>query len=426
MVDSPQLSSLLEGPSFVLSPQNRSSSSLSLSSNDSSALSFASTVGEGEEIFGGANLVVDVFCTNTSQMLTMDFPAASTGWMYRADVGGYTHHRLDHIDSSVFVMRRTTCRSKDSSCRNCIMKRKWRRECSKPHYDFFVTFPGEVPGDILYSRRACDMNEINDRLRCLPKTFSQRKHVLNATEVETTLTKIRSEIRSFVSIAPNCESSESALEEDETAFLNLLGQALGMETTKKAPSAVQPTDVEERDGVKTMNAPSPYTDDQNIASTVYCELIAYVSHYDVQNDAVIPSSWIDHCMERLSSHFPPFQTPNSELTKLQQLLCGTVGGSMIVKYDIVSWLKLIPRCDDAVVLSIAFFVPFNVDMQNDILNAPLLPLFLKVGNHVLYDDIAAAKQECALNVSPFLVVVSQMKRGALTEGRRILPISIVS
>ena len=87
-------------------------------------------------------IIIEAFCVFNSAVVHIAYPTSQQGWVYRADLGGHSLHRWDLGDSTCIVARHSTCskamRPRDTPCRNCIMKKTWRRECKEACNTFFL------------------------------------------------------------------------------------------------------------------------------------------------------------------------------------------------------------------------------------------------------------------------------------------------
>lgn len=108
------------------------------------------TFGGEYDPINDTNTVDDVFLTDKvphvlafafdSFMVCLEFPCKKNGWSYRADLGGPSQHRWDFRSTS-FTVTRSRCEKANlprKTCRNCIMKKTWRRQCSNPEYKFYL------------------------------------------------------------------------------------------------------------------------------------------------------------------------------------------------------------------------------------------------------------------------------------------------
>lgn len=86
-------------------------------------------------------LVVECFCTFNAALVHIDYPASDNGWVYRPDHGGHSSHRWDLAGDVAIVAKHSTCSKAMRTkvpCRNCEMKKTWRRECKEACNTFFL------------------------------------------------------------------------------------------------------------------------------------------------------------------------------------------------------------------------------------------------------------------------------------------------
>ena len=87
-------------------------------------------------------IIIEAFCVFNSAVVNIAYPTSQQGWVYRADLGGHSLHRWDLGDNTCIVARHSTCakamRPRGTPCRNCIMKKTWRRECKEACNTFFL------------------------------------------------------------------------------------------------------------------------------------------------------------------------------------------------------------------------------------------------------------------------------------------------
>ena len=88
------------------------------------------------------SLVIEAFCTFNASLVHIDYPGTENGWTYRPDLGGHSMHRWDLGNDVCLVARHSTCskamRPRSKPCRNCEMKKTWRRECREACNTFFL------------------------------------------------------------------------------------------------------------------------------------------------------------------------------------------------------------------------------------------------------------------------------------------------
>ena len=90
---------------------------------------------------------VQAFCTFNCMAVVIEYPREHNGWVYRPECGGHSQHRWDLRNAVSVVARHSTCKKAivpRETCRNCIMKKIWRRECIAPCNSFFIKAIGDV------------------------------------------------------------------------------------------------------------------------------------------------------------------------------------------------------------------------------------------------------------------------------------------
>jgi len=172
--DDDALLSMVNEDLFYKAPQCRSDSDLST----------ATTVSHSSPLSG--SLVIEAFCTFNAAVVHIDYPESENGWVYRPDLGGHSLHRWDLSDQVCIVARHSTCakamRPREKPCRNCEMKKTWRRECKEACNTFFVFALDDVSRSLqlLTPLVHRSVNLSNEELlmysKFVPKLSAQRKH----------------------------------------------------------------------------------------------------------------------------------------------------------------------------------------------------------------------------------------------------------
>ena len=125
-------------PDLNALPRSDSASTISLASPSPSSFSGI----DAEEPF-----YVQAFCTFNGMAVIIEYPREHNGWVYRPEYGGHSQHRWDMRNALSVVARHSTCKKAivpRETCRNCIMKKIWRRECCTPCNSFFIKAIGDV------------------------------------------------------------------------------------------------------------------------------------------------------------------------------------------------------------------------------------------------------------------------------------------
>ena len=86
-------------------------------------------------------LTITAFNHLANTEIVMTYPHPNDGWLFRADVSSGATLRWELNDTLVVVTRHSTCDRAiipREKCRNCVMKRTWRKQCSEKCDAFFV------------------------------------------------------------------------------------------------------------------------------------------------------------------------------------------------------------------------------------------------------------------------------------------------
>ena len=172
----------------------------------------------------GEKIRVKAFCSFNMYVVELFYPDASTGWVYRADIGGPSHHRWEYGDTIFLTSRHTTCTKgivPRDPCRNCVMKSVWRRECIEPCNVFYID-PQRSAEACLFALQSLALSavkatpsEVTQYTLFAPKPSSMRKRSLDTTD------KIVRNARSLENLRQSVSGSTVPFEDEEEANSSL-------------------------------------------------------------------------------------------------------------------------------------------------------------------------------------------------------------
>ena len=94
------------------------------------------------------DVIIQAFFSHDDTLVDIKYPCADDGWKFRPDHGGYSMLRWDYGTTACLVAKHSTCSKamvpKKQICRNCVMKKTWRRECSDASNTFYFFALGDV------------------------------------------------------------------------------------------------------------------------------------------------------------------------------------------------------------------------------------------------------------------------------------------
>jgi hypothetical protein len=129
-------------------------------------------------------IAITAFSSVTRQEVVIDYPATSNGWVFRADLSSKTCLRWEHSSTLALVTRHATCERAvvaREQCRNCFMKRSWRKECSnKCDFFFLVAIDGSpnvevVLANLVHATRSLADERLKLYSRHVPAHASQAR-----------------------------------------------------------------------------------------------------------------------------------------------------------------------------------------------------------------------------------------------------------
>ena len=88
-------------------------------------------------------VMIEAFCMFDCRIIQIEYPTAENNWIYRPELGGHSLHRWDlDGEEACMLAKHSTCskamRPRGKLCRNCDMKKTWRRECAESCNIFFI------------------------------------------------------------------------------------------------------------------------------------------------------------------------------------------------------------------------------------------------------------------------------------------------
>ena len=93
-----------------------------------------------------SGLVIEAFCTFNATIVHLEYPISEHGWILRSSLCSNTCLRWDLGDHVCIMSKKSTCakamvdptRPRRSECKNCVMRKTWRRECKLVDHTFYL------------------------------------------------------------------------------------------------------------------------------------------------------------------------------------------------------------------------------------------------------------------------------------------------
>lgn len=90
-------------------------------------------------------MIITAFVLGEDASIEMHYPAVENGWTHRPDLSHASVHRWDYGDRIRLVARHTSCtnsvRASTTLCRNCVMKKVWRKQCTNVKNQYYIYAP---------------------------------------------------------------------------------------------------------------------------------------------------------------------------------------------------------------------------------------------------------------------------------------------
>ena len=139
------------------------------------------------------SIVVYNHITNTEAVIM--YPDVTEGWIFRSDVSTTTTLRWEYNNTLAVVTRHATCDNavipRQRTCRNCEMKRTWRKQCSEKCETFFLvalenaTNVETAMAAVIKQERPLSNFALSRLVRNVPFNASARKVVSSEWDVST-------------------------------------------------------------------------------------------------------------------------------------------------------------------------------------------------------------------------------------------------
>ena len=83
--------------------------------------------------------MIDAFRVRDSTLRRIPYPTQRNGWKFRADKSNNSIFVWEKTNFGWLFAKRAACKSSTNVCRNCLMKKIWRRECLTPTIVFYLS-----------------------------------------------------------------------------------------------------------------------------------------------------------------------------------------------------------------------------------------------------------------------------------------------
>lgn len=154
----------------------------------------------------------------------MSYPDIADGWIFRSDVSNTAMLRWEYNDTLAIVTRHASCENavvpRQRNCRNCEMKRTWRKQCSEKCDTLFLVALDdslnveEALSAVVKQERQLSDFVITRLLACVPSNASVRR-ALNADYDASSIRAFELEqkfrlrlIKSRQAVVQNCTTAD--------------------------------------------------------------------------------------------------------------------------------------------------------------------------------------------------------------------------
>ena len=438
--DDDALLSMVNEDLFYKAPQCRSDSDLST----------ATTVSHSSSLSG--SLVIEAFCTFNAAVVHIDYPESENGWVYRPDLGGHSLHRWDLSDQVCIVARHSTCakamRPREKPCRNCEMKKTWRRECKEACNTFFVFALDDVSRSLqlLTPLVHRSVNLSNEELlmysKFVPKLSAQRKHSIENRAKLAKMVQLERNLRFSILNGGSGRVSYCPIRED--AGEQLLDLLLDMETddtshltaadSTQAAVEVQDAELEDASALEfdeteayaklssfqsgpvfatPVRRPMPIVAtvissplrNRALATDAYNVIVDRLIDFDAEGwVCILPSSIVPLIMRfPLGFHGIADLVSNPLVSHLYDILAIKHDPLLVVKSSVLQlWLQQISLCARDIRVRIGFVSMPSLKIYQDVRTQPLLPRFLTESEVYVHDTFALAASACIPGSLPLM------------------------
>ena len=428
------------------------------------------------------NLVVEAFCTFNAAIVHIDYPVAENGWSYRPDLGGHSLYRWDLGSDVCLVARHSTCskamRPRDKPCRNCEMKKTWRRECKEACNTFFLFALDNVQRSLLLLtplivRRVAETPElVRLYTNFVPKLSAQKKRgrddnskiarmiqlernlrfsILNGAigrvpppmfedAGEQLLGLLMDDSSDLVPVVPTdltsppfIVSTQADTAEEETTALSVdapsidgeavINQEQRLESYVKGPLLSTPVARRPQPIVATVVS-SPARK-RAIASQAYEVIVDRLIDFDDKGVVVVLPSSIVPLLSRfpLAFHGLAELERNSLLSHLYNILGIDHEPLMLLKTSVLHlWLQ--PFATRSISVGFGFVSMPSLQIYQDLRTLPLLPCFFTESEVYIHDTFAVAFSACVPGTLPVMCAYYDSHGPHKVYGSRLLPIGV--
>ena len=340
--------------------------------NDSSASDASTVLLSAPSV--GPGVRIKAFCRFNMFLVDLWYPEAGNGWVYRADIGGPSHHRWEYGDAVFLTSRHATCTKgmvQRNPCRNCVMKSVWRRECIEPCNVFYIDPQQTAEAynaalkHLVLSAVPATPREVSEYTLFAPKPCAMRKRALDTND------KLLRNARSLENLRQNVASVVSvADDEGEQQPPPKLFQ-VPVQTTVVTPSPQRPV-------TSLLSSPKRHI----TVAAVYESLVTCLLKVDASSAVSLP---LASFRLMVAQHTPTFVehamlTRSIALDKLGTILGVPDTMQLLMKAVLAGWLRTL--CETFCTageaeVHVGFYVPPTIGFYRDLFNESLMPSVMR-------------------------------------------------
>jgi hypothetical protein len=424
--DDALLSSIVDNDLFFQAPPPRSDSNLST----------ATTISNSSPVSGF--IVIEAFCTFNAVVVHLDYPESDNGWVYRPELGGHSLHRWDLADQVCIVARHSTCakamRPREKACRNCEMKKTWRRECKEACNTFFLFALNDVKrslqllAPLVYRSVTVSNEEVQMYLNFIPKLSAQRKRSIQDHSKLARMVQLERNLRFSIlnggsgRVSSYCPIREDAGEqlldlfldaaEAETTLLDPTEPALDQDADLHASALMAGDDLVEKSVqlssfqagpvfATPVRRPMPIVAtvissslrNRALATDAYNVVVDRLIDFDADGwVCILPSSIVPLIMRfPLAFHGIADLVSNPLVSHLYDILSIEHDPLLVLKSSVLQlWLQQISLRARDTRVRIGFVSMPSLQIYQDVRTQPLLPRFLTESEVHVHDTFALA------------------------------------
>lgn len=428
-LDDDALLSMMEDDLFFQAPPPRSDSNLST----------VTTVSNSSPVSGF--IVIEAFCTFNAVVVHLDYPESENGWVYRPELGGHSLHRWDLADQVCIVARHSTCakamRPREKPCRNCEMKKTWRRECKEACNTFFLFALNDVNrslqllAPLVYRSVTVSNEEVHMYFNFIPKLSAQRKRSIQDHAKLARMVQLERNLRFSIlnggsgRVSSYCpirgDAGEQLLdllldaeEAETTSLLDPTGNALDQDADLHASALMAEDGLVETDESVQLSSfqagpvfatpvrrPMPIVAtvissslrNRALATDAYNVVVDRLIDFDAYGWVrILPSSIVPMIMRfPLGFHGIADLVSNPLVSHLYDILAIEHDPLLVVKSSVLQlWLQQISLRARDTRVRIGFVSMPSLHIYQDVRSQPLLPRFLTESEVHVHDTFALA------------------------------------